>query len=367
MANLEVRILDALAPSSDLGKRWELLVQTNPASGFMQSLHWTEVKRRQGLTSVHFGLFQDGELFGGAIFYAASRRNGVGILVAPEGPVLPWPDEVLAAEGLRLIMDNVEVRSRELGIMAVRIEPRLIPPPIPALREFGRAPVDLVPSETLYIDLSVSDQEILERMRPKGRYNIALAARNGVTVVEDLSGAAVEEFHATLIEASRRDDFALEPLSFFEHVATVLGSAGIARFLFAKHEGEILGALLLITYGSRATYLYGGISNSKRNLMSGYALQWAAMTKAKELGCQIYDFYGIDAFRSPEHRYARFSQFKSQFGGEVVRLIGAQDYFFLDNLADAFIKVVGETSAQAASELDSKGPETRSSKQECLI
>ena len=72
-------------------------------------------------------------------------------------------------------------------------------------------------------------------------------------------------------------------------------------------------------------------------------MSWAAMKAAKEVGCTTYDLYGYDPFRSPEHRYARFSQFKSQFGGTVARFIGAQDYFFLDSVADAFVKVVNET------------------------
>jgi lipid II:glycine glycyltransferase (peptidoglycan interpeptide bridge formation enzyme) len=346
MPVLEIRPLDNIDPSSALGTKWETLVRANPASGFMQSLNWAEVKRRQGLTAFHLGVFQDGELMGGAIFYASMRRNGAGILIAPEGPVLPWEHEALATQALRLIMDTAQSQASQLGVMAMRIEPRLPPPPMPALREFGRAPADLVPRETLYIDLSLTEQSLLQGMRPKGRYNIALSLRHGVQVLEDSTGAAIEEFHSIVKEASKRDDFALEPQSFFEHLAAVMCPAGSARFLFSKHEGETLGALLLMTYGNRATYLYGGISNKKRNFMSGYALQWTAMTMAKELGCATYDFYGIDSFRAPEHRYGRFSQFKSQFGGQVMRFIGAQDYFFLDNLADAFIKVVAETKDQ---------------------
>jgi peptidoglycan pentaglycine glycine transferase (the first glycine) len=347
---LEIRTLQNIEPASDLGIRWESLVQSNPASGFMQSLYWAEVKRKQGLSSFHFGIFAADNLVGGAIFYSAAKRNGAGILIAPEGPVLPWDNEVLSTEALKLLMDAVQAQASDLGIMAIRIEPRLSPPLIPALREFGKAPVDLVPKETLYIDLSPTPESILESMRTKGRYNIALASRHEVTVSQDCTAEGVKEFHAIVSEASHRDDFALEPISFFEHLASVLCPVGHARFLFSKHEGETLGALLLITYGSMATYLYGGISNRKRNLMSGYGLQWAAMNAAKALGCTIYDFYGFDSFRSPEHNYARFSQFKSQFGGKAVRFIGAQDYFLLDNLADAFIKAVNESQARISSE-----------------
>jgi lipid II:glycine glycyltransferase (peptidoglycan interpeptide bridge formation enzyme) len=211
------------------------------------------------------------------------------------------------------------------------------------LREFGRAPVDLVPRDTLYIDLSQSEKSLLSSMKAKGRYNIKLAKKAGVSIKIDYTVECVKRFYSIMTEASIRDQFTVEPHQFFEHLADVLVPEAKATFLFAEHESDTLGTLLLVTYGDRATYLYGGITNWKRNLMGGYLLQWEAMKLAKNAGCSIYDFYGFDPFRSPEHQYARFSQFKSQFGGKVVRFIGAQDYFFLDNVADAFIKVVKET------------------------
>jgi len=346
MPALEVQLLPEIEPSSNLGKQWEALVQANPASGFMQSLYWAQVKRKQGLPVFHFGIFENTELLGGAIFYSSMKRNGARILVAPEGPVLPWHNELLARATVGLMLDFAQSHASELGIIAVRIEPRLPPPLMPALREFVRAPADLVPKDTLYLDLSADWQTLLAGMKHKGRYNIHLSERSAVTVHQDTTDGAVERFYAVMMEASERDGFNVEPCSFFKSAAEKLIAAGYARFLFAEHDGDTLGTLLLVTYGERATYLYGGITNYKRNLMAGYALQWAAMKAAKEAGCTTYDFYGYDPFRSPDHNYARFSQFKSQFGGKVTRFIGAHDYFFLDNLADAFVKIVNEVSNQ---------------------
>jgi lipid II:glycine glycyltransferase (peptidoglycan interpeptide bridge formation enzyme) len=344
MSSLEVRLLPDISIDDDAAAcKWEALVTSNPASGIMQSLPWAEVKRRQGLSSFHLGVYQDNEMIGGALFYTASKRNGAAILVAPEGPVLPWNDDVLARKSLGLIIDEVERQSRSLGIITLRIEPRLPPPSPSILHEFGRAPVDLVPSETLVIDISQPPEAILASMKPKGRYNIGLAQRADVEVVSDCSETAVNRFHSIMLEASARDGFEVEPLQFFEHLASVLVPSGHAKFLFAEHNGETLGTLLLMTYGRRATYLYGGITNRKRNVMGGYALQWAAMNAARNAGCSEYDLYGFDASGAPQHRYSRFSQFKSRFGGTVERYIGAQDYFFLDNLSDAFVKIVGET------------------------
>jgi hypothetical protein len=58
MSQLEVRQLEDLSPSSTLGREWEALTQANPASGFMQSLQWAAVKHKQGIVSIHLGVFQ---------------------------------------------------------------------------------------------------------------------------------------------------------------------------------------------------------------------------------------------------------------------------------------------------------------------
>lgn len=349
MTLTQVRTLGEISCDSAIGQRWESLVQATPASGIMQSLAWAQMKRRQGLASQHFGIFESDELVGGALFYTSKRLNGTGILVSPEGPVLPWNDRARATEYLRLLTEHAQAYAIQTGVMSMRIEPRLTPPLPPLLREFGRAPVDLVPRETLYLDLRASEAEILAQMKPKGRYNIKLAEKHGVVVTEHSAVEDVEQFYDAVKQASLRDEFALESRSFFEHLAATLCPARNATILLAKHEGDLLGALLLITYGKRATYLYGGVTDQKRNLMGGYALQWSAIRNSRAAGCATYDFYGYVHHRSLEHQYGRFSQFKSQFGGTPMRFIGAQDYFFIDNLADAFVRAANEVSRDLVS------------------
>ncbi len=341
---LFVRLVENVDPLSPLGCSWEAMVRDNTASGIMQSLHWRDTKICQGLMPFHVCVFGGDQLVAGAIFYCSRKRNGVGMLVAPEGPVLPWNDELIARQSLRLIIECAHEHAADLGAMAIRIEPRIPPLPPRILREFGRAPVDLVPQETLYLDLSQNDERLLAGMKPKGRYNIRLSQRRGITVTQDKTVESLGRFYRLMQEASLRDNFSLEPYSFFETLAGVLCDRGCLRFFFAEHEGDTVGTLMMITYGSRATYLYGGISNAKRNLMGGYALQWAAVQAAKAEGISVYDFYGFDAFRSSEHPYARFSQFKGQFGGKVMRFIGAHDLFFTDRLADAFVQLANETN-----------------------
>ena len=282
---LEVRDLGHLGQESSLGRRWDELVAANPASGFMQSLAWAAFRRAQGAEVLHLGLFDGDILLGGCQWYW--QPGPAPIFAAPEGPVLAWDDESGAGPWFRALIAGGRSRALAAGAIALRVEPRLVLRPA-ALRDFGRAPVDVVPAETLYLDLLPAEERILAAMTAKGRYNVRLAARRGVTVAEDRTAGAAHRFHRVVREAADRDGFFLEPAPYFWALAEALGPTGMARFFFAEYEGRDLGALLLLTFGRRATYLYGGVANDERQRMAGYALQWQAMREAKRLGCVSY-------------------------------------------------------------------------------
>lgn len=347
-------IVEQFSPDSldaKTAEAWERFVSMNPASGFMQRLNWARFKSKMGQIARIILVRADHEIIAGTLVYAGHDAKKPSIMVAPYGPVLPWNDDQLARQSLRLILQSAEQISRELNIVSFRVEPRIEHPVPNLLREFGAGPCNLVPAETLLLDLRASENEILAQMKAKCRYNISLSQRRGVQVRELAleQKSSLELLYSMLEEASDRDDFYLEPRSFFETLLSEFSGAGdkMLRLYIAEHESDLLGALLLVVEGKRATYLYGGISNKKRSLMPGYALQWKAITDGKLAGCESYDFYGFDQFAVPHHAYARFSRFKRGFGGRAVRFIGAQDYVFMDRLVDnvvMFFQDLPETS-----------------------
>ncbi|ABX05496.1 MAG TPA: peptidoglycan bridge formation glycyltransferase FemA/FemB family protein [Herpetosiphon sp.] len=338
-----VAILPQLSVSSELGQKWEALVQANPAGGVMQSLAWGQFKQQRGLNVVHFGLFAATDQLIGGMLCTIPAQSGVGSnLIAADGPILPWHDQALARQGLRLLREAAEHHASAYGAVGLRIEPRLERPASNLLRDWRRAPVDMLARETLYLDLRPSAEQLLAAMKPKGRYNIRLAARRGVTVRISHDLADIPLFYRLMDEAGERDDFYVEPIDHFNDLLATLAPLGYAHLLFAEYAGQTLGTLLLITYGQRAVYQYGGISNQLREQMAGYALQWAAIQQAQRLGCTSYDFYGFEPTGDPHHPFAGFSRFKRAFGGQAIALIGAYDYYFTEQLADVIIRAVRE-------------------------
>jgi lipid II:glycine glycyltransferase (peptidoglycan interpeptide bridge formation enzyme) len=332
----------SIEPGSALERRWEELVTGNSASGFMQSLNWANFKRTQGYTSIHVGVFGQSELIGGALCYVPPQTRAVGLAVAPEGPVLDWSDPVTATQSLSLIVSTLNSVSKDFGIMGFHAEPRLAPPLLHSFRNFGRAPYDLIPNETLYLDLTLSEDQLLQEMKPKGRYNIRLSARHGVSVGVENTSDGLDCFYKLIRAAGERDEFFVEPYEFFADIFESLSQSGMLKILIARHETVPLAAMFYIQYGDRATYFYGGIANERRELMAGYALQWEAIKLARAEGMRVYDFFGFTELDDPEHPYQNFSRFKRQFGGNAKKYVGAHHHLFVSRLADAVITAAKE-------------------------
>ncbi|MDP8965104.1 MAG: peptidoglycan bridge formation glycyltransferase FemA/FemB family protein [Cyanobacteriota bacterium] len=297
----------------------------------MQSWAWADFKEREGYKTFRYGLFLNEKLVGGVIFYFYPHKSKANLLMAPGAPLLP---STLLEEGMQLIREKAANLAKEIGAIALRIEP-LWTQKLPCLTGFVRAPTDLLPSETLLIDLRPDEKEILAAMKPKGRYNLRLSWRHGVKPEFTTDSQAIPIFYDLFWETVQRQQFFGEPYSFFINLCQTLLADNMAEIGLARWEGKVIAAILVVYWGERATYLYGGRSFEHPELMASYGLHWAAMQRAKARGCTLYDFYGFT--REPNHAYTKFSQFKSQFGGVVVTTIGAYDYFFYDYLADTLI------------------------------
>ncbi len=341
------------------------LADCDRARGFLQSGFWARFKSRYGWTPLSFSLAVEGADLGRPFatpLLVLVRRMGPGLSFAyvPRGPELELPPScraaVLDALGAALKPHVphtcmfvrfdlpwffAEERGPEADEPASEARGKGVTP-VPKRPELGlplvRASVDVQPPDTVLLDLMRDEAAIFAAMKPKWRYNARLAEKKGV-VVECLSGAAaasaLPEFYRLYKATAARDRIALHPEAYYAALfdtATQAESAtqdGTAvpdlRLWIARHEGEALAAIVTLFRGGEAVYLYGASSDSKRNLMPAYALQWAAIRAAKASGCSVYDFYGIPPVDDPTHPMAGLYRFKTGFGGTVVHYAGSWD------------------------------------------
>jgi lipid II:glycine glycyltransferase (peptidoglycan interpeptide bridge formation enzyme) len=151
-------------------------------------------------------------------------------------------------------------------------------------------------------------------MKQKTRYNIRLAERKGVEVVEGHE-RDWDTFLRLYRETAQRDGFFIQSRDFYTRLFTVFREAGTFCMLLARHGADVLAAITLLRFGSICWYLHGASSSRHRNLMAPYLLQWEGIRWAAGQGCSLYDFRAVpDRLREDQDMYGLY-RFKEGFGG----------------------------------------------------
>lgn len=201
-----------------------------------------------------------------------------------------------------------------------------------------KAPKDMTPTDALIVDIGMSEEEMLSRMRPKTRYNIKLAQRKGVRI--DLASPdRLRTFYEMHCETARRNQFYLSDYHHFSALFSPGAQHGAlcnTVLLLATHDQDLLaGAIVAISSGC-ATFLHGASSNIKRNYMASYALHWGAIRYARSQRCLSYDMGAVSPNKDPDHHFFGLYRFKMGFGGRMVHRSGTWDYPIQEDVYTAF-------------------------------
>jgi len=175
------------------------------------------------------------------------------------------------------------------------------------------------PTDTLEIDLTLAEEDILKQMKQRGRRAIKTATKANIEIETIADGTFSEtdlnDWWSLSQETTGRDGFSGHEKSYYENFLATLPKEAV--LFFATHEGKRIAAAISTFCGDKSIY-YFGASTSDRELNKIKALallQWAMMQYGKNQGCKTYDFLGIAPEGQPKHAYAGITQFKNGFGG----------------------------------------------------
>jgi lipid II:glycine glycyltransferase (peptidoglycan interpeptide bridge formation enzyme) len=311
---------------------WDGWLRSSPGGGHvLQSYEWGEFKRRLGWKPVRLVLEKDGEVVGLGQFLTYNTAPIPGVLMyCTKGPWLPWDD----GEAARAFFEGVRAIASREGAHTIKIEPE-----VPEQNKdtkailgdagFRKARYDLNLKSTLVVDLSLPEKDLLARMKGKTRYNVRLAARKGVEVVEPEFEESWETFYEWMKATSeRKEDYILRrSRDYLRSVMQTMHDAGQGHLFFAKHGGTPLAGMFVFTFGEKYWYMYGASSDKKRNLKPNYLLQWEVMRWAKRRGLTHYDMVGVPKPEDLDESSSLWNvyKFKEGFGGEIADSLGCFD------------------------------------------
>lgn len=325
--------IDESAPQA-----WDDFQRSAPGGHLLQTWAWGELKGRFGWVPHRVAVYEGEQVAAAQVLF----RPLVGLSVAyiPKGPVFLSTENVIT-DALLAALHRLARRERAIYL---KVEPDCKDGEAAHRwwRERGFRPSaeTIQPRRTVVVNLRNNEEAILAQMKPKTRYNIRLAERKGV-VVRPGNAADLAHFARLMEITGQRDGFSVHSRTYYETVWELFAPRGQAHLLIAEYEGRPLATLMVLAFGRKAYYMYGGSSNEERQRMPNHLLQWAAMRWAKEQGCETYDLWGVPDYEydDAEAQVKRkddlpwgLYRFKFGFGGQVLRYIGAYDYVYVKPL-----------------------------------
>lgn len=330
-------------------QRWDEYLLGAPGGGHvLQSHQWGEFKRYQGWSPLRLVLERDGEVAGAGQFLLRSTLPAVPgkLMYASKGPWLDWSDE----EAVRSFFQGAADIARREGVHTLKIEPE-VHSDRTEVREmlgrmgFGKARYDLNFADTIIMDISPSEEELMKGMTGKNtRYNVRLAGRKGVEVSEpDSFDWAFDTFWRWMEDLSdQKEGYHLwRPREYYRRMMEAMSETGQGKFFFAYHEGKPLTMVYNFAFGDKMWFMLGASDRGNRKLKPTYLLQWEVIRWARERGIAHYDMVGIPKpeDRHEEDPYYGVYRFKKGFGGEVVEFMGCMDLPVRPRLAAAWYRL----------------------------
>lgn len=257
----------------------------------------------------------DGDRIVAVAAFQQYETHGYRYLRGHHAPV--WaeePSEELESAALGALADFV--RARDRGIVFVRLAvAHELPETRPCL---STVPYDT----TVVVDLTGGDDEILSRMKPRGRRDVRKALRESPVLCADeteRAAASFDEYYEVMVETAERDGFAPAPKETYQDMISVLGPGHCRVFAARDPEGTLVSWAISTVSGERAVYYYAASSARSRELLATDRLFYFECCELARLGCTSYDLMGIGSDFSPS--LLGLNTFKTKFAKDGERSV----------------------------------------------
>lgn len=296
----------------------------------LQTWQWGEFRQKTGVAVERVGFFQAGKLIKSAqITFHPIPVIGKSAGYFPKGE--PPDEEVLAA---------LTQLGNKHNALFIKLEPNS-PAPASDSDQFatyksfltahhcqiGRS---LFTKYSFLLDLSMTEEELFANLDSKTRYNVNLAHRKGVTIVEDSTTEGLEQYLKILEETTARQGFYAHSPDYFrtmwETLRTADPQANMMRIFHAVYDSTVLTSWIMFIFDGVLYYPYGASRSIHRNVMANNLMMWEMIKFGKSQGCRAFDMWGsLGPNPDTRHPWYGFHKFKQGYGGQLVESLGTYD------------------------------------------
>ena len=292
----------------------------------LQSFTWGEFRKKTGVEVERIAGFEGSNLKSAIqVTFHPVPHTPFTVGYMPKGPM---PDEQMLS-----VLEEIGKRHKAL---LIKLEPNVL---APVTSPVGHKEIisfleahHCVPGRPLFtkytfvLPLEGSEEELLANMRPKTRYNLKLAEKKDVRIVEDSTEAGLGDYLKLLFETTKRQGFYAHDEQYFKDMWQIMSSTGIAHIFKAVYDGKVLSAWIVFVFNKTLYYPYGASSREHKDLMANNLLMWEVIKFGKAQGCTSFDMWGsLGPDPNPKDPWYGFHRFKEGYGAQLMQSAGSFD------------------------------------------
>lgn len=179
--------------------------------------------------------------------------------------------------------------------------------------------------ETVYVDITGSDEEILGNMKARGRRDVRKALRECPAEIRDETNQAISDFgeyYNVMIDTSNRDKFSAAPMSDYQKMLQILGKDH-ARLTCARIDSNIASWEIYTIYDNFAIRYYSATNTKYKNMHVADRLLYSSLCMLKDSDVKTCDLMGIGSDFSPTLK--GLNEFKTKFYRETKKVPASRD------------------------------------------
>ncbi|MDO8609083.1 MAG: peptidoglycan bridge formation glycyltransferase FemA/FemB family protein [bacterium] len=300
---------------SNNSNEWNLLAK-HP----LQSFEWGEARKQMGIKVVRLGEYHNNTLknvFQFTLHQVPKTPYFVGYIPRT---VFPSTD----------VLNFLKDYGKKNNVIFFQIEPNVLKTTVnyhlsSINYQLHHSKHPLFPSWTQILDLTKNEEELLQNMKSKTRYNIKLAQKKGVLIKEMSNNQGFEIFSKLYFETCKRQKYYGHDVNYHQIIWNNLKN-NIAHIIIAFKDQTPLAAYELFNFNNILYYPYGGSSNEFRNLMAANLIMWEAIKLGKKLKATSFDMWGsLPPDYNQNNPWSGFTKFKEGYGTSFTEFIGSYD------------------------------------------
>lgn len=292
----------------------------------LQSWAWGEFRKQTGVAVERVGFFENGTLIKAfQVFFHPIPHFNVTAGYLPRGEM---PDEETLA--------SISQLGKQHNALFVKLEPNIAQKvenesAHTSIADFltshgcqpGKA---LFTKYTFQLNTAKSEEELFSQLSSKTRYNVNLAFKKGVKIIENTTEEGMNQYLEILAETTERQGFYAHGPEYFKTMWNALAPTGMMRIFNAVYDDQVLVSWIMFIFNGKMYYPYGASRSIHREVMASNLMMWEMIRLAQNLGCTSFDMWGsLGPNPDDKDPWFGFHRFKKGFGGDLMEFLGTYD------------------------------------------